>query len=207
MKLYLLRHGQAVANIRKLVTGTPKDPLTAEGERQSRDVQRLLRNCSFDGYYVSHWKRAQQTGELATGNHVFSVDRRLGETDAGLVSNWTLAQFKKQYPDFFVHFDPAAKFLGGESHNDLFRRVIMWVKETAALMPESASVLAVSHMGPISCILQYALGIPMNLFPRFKPGNASLTCLEIGRDAIPEQIQIVYYAVAPSVVCNDGENV
>ncbi|EPC05920.1 hypothetical protein HMPREF0179_05203 [Bilophila wadsworthia 3_1_6] len=83
----------------------------------------------------------------------------------------------------------------------------MWMKETAAVMPENASVLAVSHMGPISCMLQYALGIPMSLFPRFKPGNASLTYLKVGKKAIPEQIQIVYYAVTPDIVCRDRENV
>ena len=207
MKLYLLRHGQAVANVHRLVTVTPDDPLTAEGERQARQAQMLLRKCSFDAYVVSHWKRARQTGELATGNNDFFVDRRLGETDAGLVSDWSRAHFEQQHPDFFAYFDPSAKFPGGESHDDLFKRVIMWMKETAAVMPENASVLAVSHMGPISCMLQYALGIPMSLFPRFKPGNASLTYLKVGKKAIPEQIQIVYYAVTPDIVCRDRENV
>lgn len=81
------------------------------------------------------------------------------------------------------------------------------MKKAAAIIPGNASVLAVSHMGPISYVLRYAPGIPMSLFPRFGPGNASFTYLKVGEKAIPEQIQIVYYMVTPDVVYKGRENV
>lgn len=85
----------------------------------------LLKKCSFDVYVVNHWRRARQTGELATGNSGFFVDRQLGRTDADLVSDWSQAHFERQHPDSFAYFGPSTKFPGGELHDNLFKRAIV----------------------------------------------------------------------------------
>ena len=147
----------------------------------------------FDGCYVSHWQRAAETANIALPNKKLTVDRRTGETHAGTVCDMPRLDFEKANPDFFTQFDPNATFPNGESHTDLFNRITDWLKETSEKHAEGSKIILSTHMGPISCILQYALNIPMAQFPRFKPDNASLTVLDVPPGATPESIELLHF--------------
>jgi broad specificity phosphatase PhoE len=195
MELYLLRHGQAHANVKKLVTGTAEDTLTRLGKLQAAQAGELLEalGVSFAGHYVSHWQRAVRTAAIALPAKKFTVDPRTGETYAGTVSDMPRADFEKANPDFFTMFNPDAAFPDGESHTNLFNRVTDWLKETSERHDEGSKIILSTHMGPISCILQYAFSIPMAQFPRFKPDNASLTVLDVPPGAAPESIELLHF--------------
>lgn len=112
MKLYILRHGQAHANIKGLVTGSPADTLTNFGRSQAIEAGKLLKTITHDlsGYYVSHWRRAAETGALSIPDAQFVIDKRVGETCAGSVANMRREDFEASAPKFFVNFDPDAAF-------------------------------------------------------------------------------------------------
>lgn len=196
MLLYMLRHGQSHANVRHVVTGTPDDPLTELGKEQALSAKNFLETISFHSCYASPWKRAAQTAAIVYPQGNFVIDARIGEANGGNVADMPLETFYQEYPDFYGKFDPAAPFPGGESHLELNARVIEWLKETASTHKPDDLVLAATHTGPISCMLQYALGVPMSEYPRFKLVNAGLTVLRIPPGAEQKEIELVGYNVA-----------
>lgn len=179
MILYLLRHGRSIANTHGLVTGSPEDTLTEEGRAQVERAASLVGSYQlhFTHSFVSGWKRAQETASLFLPKTFFQVDARLGETQAGDVAEMPLQAFNAAYPGFWAPFSPDRVYPGGESHQALYDRVVEWFEETTTALPDNASLLAVTHAGPISCLVQYVTRVSMNAFPMFIPENASLTKL------------------------------
>ena len=178
-EVYLFRHCHSVANEQHLVNGTPDDPLTEKGIAQAKVTANLLDlyDLQFNCYYVSHWKRARETATLVLPGKVFKVDPRLGETDAGLAAQMTFSEFSAAYPKFRFPIDMEQAFPSGECHREVYERAVAWFEETVASTPENAKILAISHVGPISCILQYVTQMGMNNFPAFIPHHGSLTKL------------------------------
>lgn len=84
MKLHLVRHGQTDANIGDFAQGNVNNPINATGEAQARELAKHLHGRTFDAYYVSPMRRAQQTAKIATeGRADFKVDDRLRERAFG----------------------------------------------------------------------------------------------------------------------------
>ena len=177
--VYLLRHGYSDANRLRLINGTPEDRLTPEGRLQAQQAANLVSQyeLKFSDYYVSNWMRAQETAELFLPEQNFIVDPRLGETNSGVAAKMTFPEFKKKYPDFRFPLDMKQPFPGGESHQQLYERTVEWFEECTNKLPRGASLLAVTHVGPISCILQHVCKMGMEGFPVFIPRHTSLTKL------------------------------
>jgi broad specificity phosphatase PhoE len=199
MMLYLFRHGKSHANAARLVTGTTADTLIDEGRHQAQAMQRWLGQVPLtaDHYYTSTWQRAQETARLMFAQADWQIDARLGETDAGSVAHWPLAEFVGQYPDFYSN--NATPYPGGESHEDLNRRVIDWLDETLAHHAADAKIVVVAHSGPIACLLQHALGIGMERFPALLPAHASLSAIEYSRTgAGTHQAKLKSFSLTPA---------
>jgi broad specificity phosphatase PhoE len=177
VKLILVRHGLSEANQRAVVTGTPEDPLSPAGKTQAQDTGELLAGAGVlvERCFVSHWKRARESAALVAPGQTFHIDPRLGETDAAEVAEWPLSRFLATHPDFYS--DHRRPYPGGESHQQLNERVLAWLDDTRTAH-EGKQVLAVTHAGPIACLLQHALGIPMERFPALLARNASLSVIE-----------------------------
>jgi broad specificity phosphatase PhoE len=182
MMLYLFRHGKSHANIARLVTGTPADTLVDEGRRQAEAVRGWIdeAHLNADHFFTSTWQRAQETARLIFPRAEWRIDARLGETDAGSVAQWPLAEFVARHPRFYG--DNATPYPGGESHEDLNRRVMDWLDELLAQHAPNARIVVVAHSGPIACLVQHALGIGMERFPALLPSHASLTIIEYSRN-------------------------
>ena len=179
MILYLIRHGHSYANKQLLVTGTPDDRLTPEGRNQAVALSSWLRDqvvCP-DRFAVSHWCRARETAKICFPDANWSVDPRLGETNAGSVANLPLATFLKDQPSFYENH--ANTYPAGESHVNLNIRVLDWL-ETQLKQP-CQSLAVVAHSGPISCILQHVLRMDMTSFPAFLPMYATLSVVHFTR--------------------------
>lgn len=195
MKLILVRHGQSMANLAELVTGNTADELSPHGIERSRETGAWLTRLGFqpDVCYMSQWRRAQQTAALLKEDCQFVVDARLGETQAGTVADMPLKQFLATWPNFYT--DNTHAYPGGESHTDLNRRVLQWLGSVRELH-QTRTVLAVTHAGPIACLLQHALGIPMDRFPAVKAHNSSVSVIDYG--AQPQDCgQVVAFSLLP----------
>ena len=63
MDLYMIRHGESLANFTDTHAGWAPVPLTEKGEAQAEAARRHVRNLTFDRLYVSDVRRAQQTAD------------------------------------------------------------------------------------------------------------------------------------------------
>lgn len=182
MELYLLRHGRSCANDANLVTGDKADPLSPAGRKQAVASAKLLHQFNLDDCdtvrFVSDWKRAQETAALAVPDMPFTVDARLGETNAGMAAQMKLSTFNHAYPDFWTSFSPERPYPNGESHADLYTRMLAWTADLTKTFPTDAKVLAVTHAGPICAILHSVCKTDMVHFPIFLSANAALTKIE-----------------------------
>ena len=61
MKLYMVRHGQSVANLNKQHVGWGQVLLTEKGEDDARGAGEILKNYSFDKVYSSDLLRASSS--------------------------------------------------------------------------------------------------------------------------------------------------
>nr|WP_226383477.1 histidine phosphatase family protein [Burkholderia mayonis] len=181
--LYLFRHGKSHANVARLVTGTPADPLTDDGLAQAAAMHRWLKQTDLRAqrFFTSNWLRAQQTAQCLFPDADWAIDFRLGETNAGSVANWPLDTFVEAYPDF--HGNNGTCYPDGESHEALNRRVLEWLHELLDTTRMTEHVVVVAHSGPIACLVQHVLGIGMDRFPALLPAHASLTAIEFADDA------------------------
>lgn len=180
MDIILIRHGQSVANEKKLLISNELDGLTSIGESQSRSMAKkfIREDFSPDMIYCSPWKRAAETASIifpAQSSIIF--DARLAETHPGIYGTWLEEDFNIAHPEF--HQDIANKYEGGESHLDMANRVCEWVDtEVMPKANDKGLLVTVAHGGPISVILQYLLSIPMKThYPSFSVPNASYTHL------------------------------
>lgn len=198
MTLYLIRHGESIANTKRLVTGDHNDILSNKGIEQVNELKILIDKMQIKGdvYITSQWNRAQQTANILSSDVEWNVDNRVGETDAGEVSNYKLDDFLEHYKDFYAC--NSNSYPSGESHNKLNKRVINWLVDITKNVSKEANVILVAHAGPISCILQMIEDVEMSKFPAFKPANASLTIIEIPNNKIAEAEVVTFSMVGNS---------
>lgn len=201
MELYLLRHGLSQANVANLVTGSKRDALCAEGRKQAEAASRLLHRFGLDGgdtvCFVSDWERARETAALAAPALRFAVDERLGEADAGMAAELPLEEFNRAHPSFWSSFRPDRAYPGGESHAELFARVLDWQKELETTLPPESKVLAVTHAGPVCCLLHAACKVDIAHFPIFLAAHTSLTKLERTGETFWRP---VFFSLAPEMM-------
>lgn len=185
MDIILIRHGQSVANEKKLLISNELDGLTTIGGNQSMEMAETFKRDEYlpDIIYCSPWKRAVETANIVFPDHLKSIifDERLAETHPGVYGTWLEEDFNRKYPQF--HQDIANKYEGGESHLDMANRVCEWIDtEVKPKVNSKGLLVVVAHGGPISVILQYLLSIPIEThYPSFSVPNASYTHL-IWRD-------------------------
>jgi len=188
MILYLIRHGKSVANTLGLMNGTQEDVLSEEGIKQAHEMGAWLTSSGItaDRYVTSTWKRAQQTAQIIRPDVAWTIEARVGETNAGDVSGWLCEKFISTHAAFYE--STANRYPGGESHDELNARVVDWLVETARNAAEDEKVMLVGHAGSITCALQYVAGMGMERFPAFLASNASLSVAQIpppGSKAFP----------------------
>lgn len=181
MDIILIRHGQSVANKKKLLISNESDGLTSLGKDQSRQIAVAFERDGFlpDLIYCSPWKRAVETANIIFPDSLVSItlDERLAETHPGIYGTWLEEDFNRMHPEF--HQDIANKYEDGESHLDMANRVCEWIEtEVIPKANNDGLLVAVAHGGPISVILQYLLSIPIKThYPSFSLPNASYTHL------------------------------
>ena len=61
MKLYIVRHGETIANEKKIIQGQRPGRLTPQGRKQAEKLGQLLEVVNFDIIYCSDLTRTKDT--------------------------------------------------------------------------------------------------------------------------------------------------
>lgn len=140
-ELWLVRHGETEWSRVRRHTGRTDLPLTAEGERQARDLAPRLRAVPFDLVLTSPLVRARQTAELA--GLIPEPEPQAVEWDYGEYEGVTTAQIRERHPDWSVWTAPVP---GGESLDQVSARADAVIARVRREASKRAVLVAHAHL-------------------------------------------------------------
>lgn len=180
MRLLLARHGESIWNAERRFQGSTDIPLSARGRAQAEALARGLRGYRVRAAYVSPFRRAVETAELALrGTDVpLVVIDELRELSLGAWEGCTVDEVRTRAGDPYVAWIRAPHDCpppGGEPLPVVSDRVRAGLDRIAAAHPNGDDVLVVAHGGVISVYACHLLGCSFNQLWRLRVDNASLT--------------------------------
>lgn len=159
MKVYMIRHGQSVANIERVYGGHAQVPLTAVGEEEAVRAGKLLEGITFDKVYTSDLIRAIRTQELAYPAEDVERLELLREMDVGELVGKPFDRCREIYGEAFEANRARANFApyGGEDRTMIYQRAQEFMRILEADPHEKVAVF--SHNGFICSFLRAVMGI------------------------------------------------
>ncbi|GAB3978609.1 histidine phosphatase family protein [Plantactinospora veratri] len=139
-EIILIRHGETTWSASHRHTSYTDLELTANGERQAREVATELAGRSFAAVLSSPRRRALRTAELA-GLRVTEVDDDLSEWNYGEYEGLTSDEIRQKRPDWLLWTDGCP---GGESPEQVGERLDRVLARATALL-DTGDVALVAH--------------------------------------------------------------
>ncbi len=195
-RLFLIRHGETLANREYRYIGTRDDALSTSGQTQAIQLAEALSVLPVAAVYSSPLQRTYNTALPIAACHSLEVQRvdDLRECDFGrweglsraevLERSSVDAQRLREWEQNTSIAPP-----GGESFEALQQRVCVVVERLAQAHPNQAIVL-VSHVGPIKVLLSAALGAPLSSAFRIFLDPATISVVD-WRDAVHATVRLV----------------
>ncbi|MGB7103823.1 MAG: histidine phosphatase family protein [Acidimicrobiales bacterium] len=188
-RLLMIRHGEAVANVKGLAGGPLGDGgLTEEGSAQARALAHRLsitgELATASAFYTSTLPRAMQTGEIVfpaiNPALVPTQDAALGELAVGEADGLTWAEIEARYELPNWNVDPTqVNVPGGESLIAFYERCISAIDRLVARHPKELVVLVV-HGGFIEQAMKLYQGVGAGTRLRPRVEHCSMTEIEFG---------------------------
>ena len=174
MRLFLVRHGQSVANLTKTYAGQLDVPLTEQGCMQAQEIRPILADISFDRVYSSDLIRAIDTQKLALPGQDSIRLPLLREINVGSLAGLSFAQAQREYDEQFRQ-ETAYSCFGGECTQDVRDRAAAFLR----LLEEDPceNVVAFSHNGFMCCLLETVLQASVNRTAA-RSGNCAIHVFE-----------------------------
>ncbi|MCW2504003.1 MAG: pspA 3 [Actinomycetia bacterium] len=175
----LVRHGASVLSPEKRFSGRGDVPLSPAGSEQARRVAaRLGEREKVAAVVSSPLRRAVRTAEAiaAALDRTVIVEPGLAETDFGEWEGLTFAEVQRGWPEVLERWlaDPEVAPPGGESFAATAVRVQAALDGLKSGYP-GATVVVVSHVGPVKTLLRIALGAPPEAMFRMQIDTASVS--------------------------------
>lgn len=201
-ELWLVRHGESVANIAATaaeLAGTEtiavdiRDadvPLSATGEEQAQALAVWVEKhlAHIDAIYASPYLRAHQTAVIAASaletSPAIIVDERLRDRELGILDLLTRLGVERRHPDEAIRRRHLGKFYhrppGGESWADVALRLRSFLSDVPP--QDTGSALIVAHDAVVMLLLYLLLPLDEARLLEFAAENtvlnASVTHLE-----------------------------
>lgn len=178
MKLYLIRHGQSVANIEERHSGWTQVPLTAKGREDAIRAGTLIGEINFDKVYTSDLIRAMETQRLALPEREAETLESVREINVGRLGGRLKSDCHHEYGDEYIVNRAAFEYgeYGGESYDEFSTRVSKFKSFIETLDCDKVAVFC--HGGVIDTFLELVLGhrIDRAKFPCY---NGSVSIFEL----------------------------
>jgi broad specificity phosphatase PhoE len=149
-RILVARHGETDWNREHRWQGHSDTPLNDTGRAQARALAEELATESIDAVYSSDLIRAHETARLVAeprGLEVIAI-RDLRERSFGSVEGMTTGEIQARFPGIELPWSD------GETRKALTDRVLGALHRIAETHPD-ASVLVVSHGGPLRAVLTH----------------------------------------------------
>jgi broad specificity phosphatase PhoE len=195
-RLFLVRHGETIANREYRYIGTRDDPLSTLGQTQAIQLAEALAVFSIVAVYSSPLLRTYDTALPIAERHELEVQRvkDLRECDFGMWEGLSRAEVLERSPEDkqrLLEWERNTSIAPpeGESFEALQQRVRAAVEHLAQSHTGQAIVL-VSHVGPIKVLLSSALGAPISTAFRIFLDPATI-CVIDWQDATHAIVRLV----------------
>lgn len=158
-KYYILRHGEALSNVKNIISCCPekfKNPLTKKGRKMAQKAAEKLKNKNIDLIFTSPLLRAKETAAIIGKKLKIKpkLDKRLREIGFGILNNGPINKlwdyFKKE-EDRIRQKPPK-----GETYPEILKRMVSFLKDINK-KHKNKNILIVSHEGPL-VLLQGKIG-------------------------------------------------
>ncbi len=166
-RLFLIRHGETLANREFRYIGTRDDALSESGERQAAQLAAALAPLPLAAVYSSPLQRTRSTALAIAAAHNLEVQiaPELRECDFGTWEGLSRAEVlarSEEDAQLLTAWEQDATVSPprGESFTAVQQRVRLHVEQIARAHAGQALAL-VSHVGPIKVLLASALSAPL----------------------------------------------
>ncbi len=181
MRIYLVRHGESVCNVQRMLYGRTDCALTELGCRQARAVGEKLRAEHIDRCVSSPLIRASETARLALWEREtpIELDDGLMEQDMGEWENQPFDEMMQRQPELLnaMLYDWTKVVPpGGESYEHLKARVQVVLERE---IERGGDVLLVAHNGPLSTAMSILMDMPDTAVNRLWFEQGTWSCVEI----------------------------
>ncbi|WP_420824827.1 histidine phosphatase family protein [Streptomyces coryli] len=187
--LVLLRHGETLLTPERRLSGSggTNPGLSPAGRRQAAaTADALARRGGIDAVVTSPMRRCRETAQAVATRLGLSlqVERDLREADFGTWEGLTFAEVRARYPDDLDAWlaSPEMPPSGaGETMRQVAGRVTA-VRDGLTVRYAGATVLVVSHVGPLRTLIRLALQAPPHSLFRIEVAAASLSTVTYEKD-------------------------
>lgn len=182
-RLYLIRHGETVDNLRGVAQGWRDSALSPLGASQVERVAERLRDASLTALWCSTLPRAITTAEAIARS--LSLEPRmlddLREMNCGDWEGVSFLEVRRTQAEVYRRWigDPREPCPGGESYHDVRERMKKAMKEIeASLNGRPQRVAIVSHGTAIRVFATALLDLPLESARRLAQDNAAVNVFE-----------------------------
>jgi broad specificity phosphatase PhoE len=148
---YLLRHGEAVSNKKKIVSSWPEkfsNPLTQKGKQQIKRLVPKIKALNINLIFSSDLLRTKQTARIISEALKFKIkfDKRLREVKTGNFEGKPLEEWYDFYQHHYKNFFTKKPKNGGENYREVKKRARKFLIEINKKY-KNKKILIVSHGG------------------------------------------------------------
>ena len=190
IEIYVLRHGESIANKKNLVCGAKDFELTELGKKQAKRACKILKSNKFSRIYASPLKRAIDSIKYLGSDQPITIEKNLKELDTGDYSFLDIEElWDKDIRYKYQGMYPTLKYPNGESLADMIARVRIWWEKESNLWERDEKVLVAGHEGTACALIHILTKMSIINYPTFKIQNCETLKIEINKD---NQIRFSY---------------
>ncbi len=184
MRLFVIRHGQTMANHSRLFQGTTDHPLNEIGHQQARAIAQALSGETVTAVYASPMQRAAQTAAPlaeAMGVTVRTVPE-FHEVDCGRWEGSAFDDILQHDGDLLQKWltDPNVPAPDGESLGQVYERVRDPLDTILAQHRDAEDVIVIVAHGAVNrALICHLLDIGPDRAFRFDQMNGCISCFDI----------------------------
>lgn len=178
--IYMVRHGQSVANTEHKYQGQSYDTdLTELGKTQALNTAKKLFDKQIEMVLTSPLRRTRQTAEIivAEVKSDLNIADELKETDHGDWCYLTDGQIRAKWPELYAAWQTKPSsviFPNGENFaNQTAKRVIDWWQ----ILDKSKNIVIVSHENIMQIIITHVLGQSLDQIWEHRIKNGDVICI------------------------------
>lgn len=183
LELILVRHGETDSNKKGTYCGWTDKEMNLRGIEQVKLAADKVKCVKPDAIYSSPLKRAYETAQIVNCNFnmdIISSDN-LKEYNFGIWEDLTYAEIREKYPHQSVEWEKDWMnycMEGGESALQGYQRIVEFI-DLLVGRHKCGTIILVTHLGCIKCILAHLLGMNPEGIWRFSVNNGSISRITI----------------------------